>query len=84
MRADAIRTFPGGYHGWPGLERPLGGRGPPGVMATARTLLGLLGVAISVAGLIVAWRLEQFAGMALIVVGAFLLILPFTASTDEE
>lgn len=53
-------------------------------MASARTLLGLVGVAISVAALVVAWRLDQIAGMALLVVGGFLLILPFTASTHEE
>lgn len=68
-----------------GASKGLYARGdlPEGV-ATARTLLSLLGIAVCVVGLLVAWRLDQIAGMALLVVGGFLLILPFTAATDEE
>jgi hypothetical protein len=70
--------------GGEGLESPLG-QGPlieP--VATARILLSLLGIGISLVGLPIAWWVDRIAGMALLVVGGFLIILPLTASTDEE
>ena len=53
-------------------------------MATARTFLSLLGIGVSLVGLPIAWWVDRISGMALLVVGGFLLILPLTASTDEE
>lgn len=53
-------------------------------MASARTLLSLVGLGIAVAGLVVGWRLDQTVGMAMVIVGGIVLILPLTASTEEE
>lgn len=53
-------------------------------VATPRTVLSLLGIGISLMGLPIAWWVDRIAGMALLVVGGFLIILPLTASTDEE
>ncbi len=53
-------------------------------MAATRTLLGVLGLAFAVIGIGVGWVVEPLAGMAFLIVGAFLLILPFTRPHDEE
>jgi len=54
-------------------------------MASARILLSLLGVGIAAAGIVAArFGLDPFIALALVVVGAFLLILPFTRSQDDE
>ncbi|HEX9341498.1 MAG TPA: hypothetical protein VF992_10100 [Thermoplasmata archaeon] len=52
-------------------------------MASTRTLLGVLGLAFAVVGIVVAWIVDRLAGMAFLIVGAFLLILPFTRPRDE-
>ncbi len=53
-------------------------------VASARVVLGILGLAFGVAGVYVAWSFDRLVGMAFLVVGAFLLILPFsTLRTDE-
>jgi hypothetical protein len=66
------------------LERPLGRGLFIVAVATPRTVLSLLGIGISLMGLPIAWWVDRIAGMALLVVGGFLIILPLTASTDEE
>ncbi len=83
MRADAIRTFAGGYH-WGARRVNRIERGHlPGPVASTRTLLGVLGLAFAVVGIVVAWIVDRLAGMAFLIVGAFLLILPFTRPRDE-
>ncbi len=54
-------------------------------MASARILLSSLGVGIAAAGIVVArLGLDPFIGLALVVVGAFLLILPFTRRHEDD
>jgi len=54
-------------------------------MASARILLSLLGVGIAAAGIVAArLGLDPFIGLALVVVGAFLLILPFTRRHEDD
>lgn len=53
-------------------------------MSPARALLAILGIGIAVAGIAVALWVERLLGMAVLIVGAFLLILPFTGFRDEE
>ncbi len=53
-------------------------------MASTRTLLGVLGFVFAVIGIGVASIADPLAGMAFLIVGAFLLILPFTRPSDEE
>jgi len=53
-------------------------------VASTRTALGVLGFAFAVVGIGVAWVVEPLAGMAFLIVGAFLLILPFTRPPEEE
>jgi hypothetical protein len=84
MREVAIRTFAGRYHRWRGPRKAFRPEALIEAVATARTLLSLLGIGISLAGLPIAWWVDRIAGMALLVVGGFLMILPLTASTDEE
>lgn len=83
MRTVAIRTFAGGYHRGC-LETPIALRRGGGGVASARTLLTLLGLGFALAGIGVAWTLDRLIGMLMLVVGAFLLILPFTRPHGEE
>lgn len=53
-------------------------------MGSPRTLLIVLGLGIAVGGLVVAWAVDQTVGMAMLIVGALVVILPFTAATEEE
>jgi hypothetical protein len=54
-------------------------------MASARMLLSVLGVGIAAAGIVAArFGLDPFLALGLVVVGAFLLILPFTRPRDDE
>ena len=54
-------------------------------MASARILLSSLGVGIAAAGIVAArLGLDPFIGLALVVVGAFLLLLRFTRFQDDE
>ncbi len=53
-------------------------------MASTRALLGVLGFAFAVIGIVVAWMAGPLAGMAFLIVGAFLLILPFTRPREDE
>lgn len=56
-------------------------RGP---VASTRALLGVLGFAFAVIGIVVAWMADSLTGMAFLIVGAFLLILPFTRPREDE
>ena len=53
-------------------------------MERARAVLAVLGFAIAVAGIGVAWTIDKFAGLAVLVIGAFLLFLPFMRSSGDE
>ena len=53
-------------------------------MDAARGFLILLGLAFAVAGLYLAWAFERLVGMGVVIVGAFLLILPFTVQRPDE
>jgi len=51
---------------------------------TARAFLIVLGMAFALAGVYIAWAVERLLGLGLLVVGAFLLILPFTTLRSDE
>lgn len=53
-------------------------------MEPARAFLFVLGAIFAVAGLGVAWVFERILGMGILIVGAFLLILPFLAFHSDE
>ena len=55
MRPDAIRTFPAGYHGTSGARNDFRRWGIVRLVASARTLLGALGLGIAIVGIAVAW-----------------------------
>lgn len=50
----------------------------------ARSFLVALGTVFAFAGVAVAWAFERLLGMGLLIVGAFLLILPFLAAHSDE
>jgi len=64
--------------------RPSGRRGSLDAGPSARTLIVILGPGFAVAGIAVAWTVSQLVGMGILIVGAFLLTLPFTLSHDDE
>jgi len=86
MQADAIRTFPDGYHGSGGPRNRFRVRRIVCLVTSARTLLGVLGFSIAVVGLAVAWSgaADRFIGLAILIVGGFLLMLPFTRPHEDE
>jgi hypothetical protein len=54
-------------------------------VASARVLFGVIGLAIAVTGVVVARSgIDPYIGLALVIVGAFLLILPFTRLRQDE
>ena len=54
-------------------------------MASTRLLFGAVGLALAVTGVIVARSgLDPYIGLALVIVGAFLLVLPFTRLRQDE
>jgi len=54
-------------------------------VASTRTLLGVLGFTIAIVGLAVAWSgVDRFIGLAILIVGGFLLMLPFTRPHEDE
>ena len=67
-----------------GLEPPLTRRGFPRDVASARAALIVFGIAFALAGLYVASAVDALIGMGVLIVGAFLLIIPFTRDRDEE
>ncbi len=84
MRTHVIRKFAARYHAGPGLETPLMRLSVAAVVASARTFLAGLGLAFVVAGILVAWRYDRLTGLAAFVIGAFLLVLPFTQTREDE
>lgn len=53
-------------------------------MEYARVFLALLGVIFAVAGLLVGWTYDPLAGLAILLLGAFLLILPLISYRSDD
>ncbi len=53
-------------------------------METTRVFLAILGLAFAIGGVVVASVLDQLAGIACLVIGAFLLILPVMSYRSDE
>lgn len=53
-------------------------------MTSGRTFLSVVGLAIAVAGVVVAVTVERLIGLGVLIVGAFLFVLPFTRSHPDE
>jgi hypothetical protein len=53
-------------------------------VASARTFLAGLGFAFMIAGIAVAWTFDKLTGLAVFIIGAFLLMLPFTRPREDE
>ena len=53
-------------------------------MASARTVLAVLGLVFAVAGLAVAWTFDSLTGPGVLLIDALLPILPFTRLHDDE
>ncbi len=85
IERNAIRTFAARYHRGIRLEIPLtSGQLPPLVASARTTIFAVIGFVIALAGVAVALQVDRFAGMALLIVGAFLFLLPFARSQDDE
>ena len=84
MRADAIRTFPACYQAGASRESPLTGLRLPCAVASARAFLAILGLGFAIAGLAVAWTFDRLIGIGVLLIGAFLLVMPFTRSGEDE
>jgi ABC-type Mn2+/Zn2+ transport system permease subunit len=50
----------------------------------ARIFLAFLGIIFAVAGLFVSWTFDPLAGVAVLLIGAFLLILPLITYRSDE
>jgi hypothetical protein len=53
-------------------------------VASARALLVLVGLALAIAGVYVVTAFDPIMGLSFLVVGAFLMFLPFTALRGDE
>lgn len=53
-------------------------------MEAVRAFLIVLGLAFAAAGLVLAWTFDRLVGLATLVVGAFLFVLPFTVARPDE
>lgn len=53
-------------------------------MESARVFLAALGLVFAVAGLVVGWTYDSIAGIAILLIGAFLLILPLITYRSDE
>ena len=53
-------------------------------METARVFLSIVGIIFAIAGILVAWTFDRFAGLAVLLVGAFLLILPLITYHPDD
>lgn len=53
-------------------------------METARLFLSILGIIFAIAGILVAWTFDRLAGLAVLLVGAFLLILPLITYHPDD
>ncbi len=82
--AAAVRTFGRCYQadGWG--QKPFTARDVRQGVDAARLFLVILGLIFAVAGLAVGWTFDRLSGLTLLLIGAFLLILPFiTHHTDD-
>src|SRR2546422_1502941 len=84
IREDAIRNFAACYQGGLGHRTALTHALVPPSVERARVGLAVLGLALDIAGVVVAWTVDKFAGLAVLVIGAFLLFLPFMRSSGDE
>jgi len=84
MRAVVIRTFRGRYQVPDRLGNPLIGRDARRPVDAARTFLLVLGLSFAGVGIFLASAVDPLIGLGVLVVGAFLLILPFAALGPEE
>jgi len=66
------------------LKTPLTRLSVAPYVASARTYLAGLGLVFVAAGIAVAWRFDPLTGLAVFIIGAFLLILPFTRARYDE
>ncbi len=53
-------------------------------MEIARVFLAVLGVVFALAGIVVSWTFDSIAGIALLVIGAFLLFLPLITYRPDD
>ncbi len=53
-------------------------------MDTARAFLGVVGTIFAVAGVVLALTFDRLVGLGFLIVGAFLLILPFSTFRSDE
>ncbi len=60
------------------------GEGHRRAVETARIFLAILGLVFAVAGILVAWTFDRIAGLAVLLLGAFLLILPLITYRPDE
>lgn len=80
----ALRTFPAGYQPLAHGETPYSGGDMPRAVDTARVFLAIVGAIFAVGGVVLALTFDRLVGIGFLIVGAFLLILPFsTMRTDE-
>lgn len=85
MRPDAIRTFPAGYHRRRRPRNAFTARRAAWIVVSTRILLGAIGFGIAIVGIAVAWSgADRFIALAIVIVGGFLLMLPFTVRHEDE
>lgn len=53
-------------------------------MEATRVFLAILGLVFAVAGIFVAWTFDKIAGLAVLLLGAFLLVLPLMTYRPDE
>ncbi len=53
-------------------------------MEAARLFLAVLGLVFAVSGVLVAWTFDKIAGLAVLLLGAFLLILPLITYRPDD
>lgn len=51
---------------------------------TARIFLSVLGIVFAIAGIAVAWTYDKIAGLGVLLLGAFLLILPLITYHPDD
>jgi hypothetical protein len=53
-------------------------------VVSTRTVFAVVGLVIALVGITTALVFDRYVGMAILIVGAFLFILPFARSQDDE
>ncbi len=56
----------------------------PQAVDTARVFLAVVGLVFAVAGIVLALTFDRLVGIGFLIVGAFLLILPFSTYRSDE